>query len=475
VLAALGALAAVPVAALGLGALQRMMPHLEYASTFRPASGARVFAYAALLTLAATLASGLAPALQAARRSVAPGLRGAGPGAGPRRPGLRELLVVAQVALSVMVLAGAGLFVRSARQARALDPGFAVEGALAFTLDPQLSPAYDSARTRLLYDRVLARLAELPGVRSVGRAASVPLDGNSAVRRVFVAGGTVELERAPVAEYNLSGPGWFRAIGTPIVEGRDFVAADTAAPADVVIVNDVLARRLWPGEPAVGKRLRLESPEGPPLEVVGVARTSKYRALGEAPRPALWRDLDRSPRSRAAVVVRAAGDERALLSAVRAAVREVDPSLPLIGLGTLSERVSVAYAAVDNGAFAALGFGALAVLLAAAGIYGVVSYGVSQRRREIGIRVALGAGRGAVVRLVVGRALGLTLAGSALGLLAALAVPTGIERLLYGVSRADPPALAGAVLLFSAVAALAALLPARRAARLDPMRVLRLE
>ncbi|HEX6748092.1 MAG TPA: ABC transporter permease [Longimicrobium sp.] len=474
-LAALGAAAALPVAWLAMRGVQRLFPRLEYASTLRPAAGARVFAYAALLALGAAVVFGLAPALQACRRSPAPGLRGGEAGPGGRRPGLRELLVVAQVALSVLVLVSAGLFLRSLRQARSLDPGFAVDGALAFTLDPRLAPAYDSARSRLVYARVLGRLAELPGVRAVGRAASVPLDGNSAVVRVFADGAPADPERAPVAEYILSGPGWFRAIGTPLVAGRDFVAADTGARSEPVVVNEVLARRLWPGEPAVGKRLRLDSAAGPPLEVVGVARASKYRALGEAPRAAVWRDLDRAARSRSTVVVRAAGNEAALLPAVRAAVREADPALPLIGLGTLRERVSVAYAAVRSGASAALGFGVLAVLLAASGIYGVVSYDVTQRRREIAIRMALGAGRAAVVRLVVGRALRLALAGTVLGLLGAVAVPTGIERMLFGVSRTDPLALAASVVLFCAIAALAAFLPAQRAARLDPMRVLRLE
>ncbi|MFL5543048.1 MAG: ABC transporter permease, partial [Longimicrobiaceae bacterium] len=280
---------------------------------------------------------------------------------------------------------------------------------------------------------------------------------------------------APAAPPGAPAPRSFAALGTSLVAGREFVPADAAGGTDVVIVNEVLARRLWPRGGAVGKRLRFDAPGSPPATVVGVVRVAKYRALGEMPRPAVWRDLERSPRSRSTIVVRADGDAAALVPRVRAAIAAADPALAPIGLGTLRERVSLAYVALDDGALTGLAFGVLAVLLAAAGIYGVVSYGAAQRRRELGVRAALGAGSGALARLVARQALGTTAAGVAAGLLAVLVLPTGIERVLFGVSRTDPLALAAAVAVIAIVSAAAALIPAHRASRADPMRALRLE
>jgi putative ABC transport system permease protein len=229
----------------------------------------------------------------------------------------------------------------------------------------------------------------------------------------------------------------------------------------------------------VGQRLRIESPSSAELEVIGVARASLYRTLGERPRSALWVNLDRNPMSRTTTLVRTSESDAAaaaaLVAPVRAAIGRIDPTLPIVGLGTFRQHVSVAYAPIETGAVGALGFGILALLLAASGVYGLTAYAVAQRRREIGIRMALGATRGAVLRLVAGRALTLTLVGAGAGALLAALVPMGLDSLLFGVSRYDPRALAVAIAVFGAVAALAALVAARRAVGLDPMQVLRLE
>ncbi|MGH7555249.1 MAG: ADOP family duplicated permease [Longimicrobiales bacterium] len=475
VLAVLGAVASIPVAALAMSGLVHFGPRLDYTMSFRPAVSARVAAYMALLVLCTVIAFGLAPAVRAARRNTMSALRVTSEGRWTRRPRLRELLVAVQVAVSVTVIVICGLLVQSLRNVRALDPGFAISGAVTFVLDTQLLPAYDTAGTRALYARVLSKLAELPGVRSVSRAASVPLDGNGDAIRAFAEGVATEFEAAPVAEYNVVAPSYFETIGTPLLEGREFVAADTAASADVAIINDVLARRLWPSQSALGKRIRLETQSGHLVEVIGVAGSSNYRAVGEAPRAALWRDIDRAPRARTTIVVRAIGDERALLTSVRAAMRDIDPSLPLIGFGTLADRVSLSYAAIQSSGFGALCFALLAAVLAASGVYGVVSYAASLRSREIGIRVALGAGRRDVIRLVLGRVLLMTLAGIAIGLGIAAAVPMGLDAVLHGVSSRDPLTLGVASVVFCLIAGVAAVLPAQRAARMDPMRVLRLD
>jgi len=476
VLATLGAIAAVPVAMLAARGVLGLTPPLDYASSWRPADGPRMLAFSTVLTIGAAVLFGLAPVVQAIGRGAGAGLRESTPlTAGSHiRVGFRELIVVGQVALSVAVLATAGLFARSFREAHRLETGIVPDGAVAFTLDPQLLPTYDAVRTRRLYRDVVTRIAALPGVDAVGRAMSVPLDGNGSARHVFVDGGPTTPDRAPAAEFNLTTPGYFRAIGTRVVDGRDFTRGDSASRLDVVIVNDVLARRLWPGESPIGKTIRIDSPAGPVSEIVGVVRVSNYRTLGERPRAAIWRDLDRVERSRSTIVVRSSASDTRLVGAIRATMREIDPAVPVIGLATLRDHIALAYTPVESGALGATAFGVLAVLLTASGIYGVVSYGVSQRRREIGIRAALGARAGDVVRLVVGRAVRLTLVGVAIGLATVALVPMGLNRLLYGVSSHDPATLGATGLLFLLVAGIAGFVPARRAARLDPMRVLRL-
>ncbi len=477
VLAALGALAAVPLARMGSRIVLALTPPLEFASVWRPADAPRATAYAAAVTIAAALLFGLMPALQTARVDVRAGLHTGLPVAigRRRRIHLRELLLVAQVALSVTMLAAAGLFVRSLRHARVIDPGFAPAGAVVFTLDPLVMPTYDSARTRELYRRVNARLLELPGVQVVSRAMSIPLDGNSAARHVFTGVGSETVERAPAAEFNLVGPGYFRAIGTPILSGREFVSADGAADRYVAIVNDALARRLWPGQSALGKTIRLQSPTAPPLTVVGVARVSNYRSVGERARPAVWRSVDRGAATRSTIIVRGTGGEAAMAREIRRVMTEIEPSLPLIGLSPLRDRVELSYSPMVSGAFAASTFAVLAMLLAASGLFGLVAYGVSQRSREIGIRVALGARSVGVMWFVVRRSMFITAAGIVVGLSMIALVPMGLGRLLYGVTPYDPPTLAATAGVFLVVAAVAALLPARRATRLDPVCALRVD
>ena len=312
-------------------------------------------------------------------------------------------------------------------------------------------------------------VAKLPGVQSTARAAWLPLDSKGYARRVLG-------DNAPLAEINVVTPRYFATIGTPLVAGREFTDADSNAATPRVIINDVLAQRLWPGASALGRLLRLErSPEMPELEVVGVARTSRYRTLGERPRPALWLDIDRYPRSRATTLVRTNTSEATLVTQIQAAVRALDPTLPIMRLGTLRQHVSVAYASAHTGAVAALAFGMLALLLAASGVYGLTAFTVAQRQREIGIHIALGATPGAVLRLVAGRALALTLTGAGAGALFAALVPIGLDSLLFDVPRYDLEVVASAIAVFAVVVGIAALSAARRAMTLGPVQALHLE
>ena len=472
-LAALGALVAVPIRLVVMLGVERMGPNLDYTSTFRPPADTRMWLYSIAVTAGAAILFGLGPALQAARRSVMAGLRGATAGR-VMWPRVREWLVVGQVAVSVMVLATAGVLVRGVNAARIIDPGFPLDGAVVFTLDPRLSPAYDVERTQRLYERLNETLKAKSGIVRVGRAVSIPLDGNSMSRRVFTEGGPFDLQTAPTAEYGLSAPGFFAALGTPIIQGREFTRYDTALAVEPVVINDVLARRLFPGEPALGRQIRLESVAGP-LEVIGIVRAGKYRTVGEAPRNAVWRNLDRAPSLHATTVVRTTMSDVATMAAIRDAVREIDPTLPILGLATLRERVSLSYLTVESGAMGAAGFGALALILVASGIYGIIAYTISQRRREIGIRVALGARGTTVLRLVTGRVLMVVGVGTTIGLLAAIFAPLGLDQMLFGVSRFDIHAMGAAVVLFAMVALVAAAIPAWRVLRASPVQALRLD
>ena len=475
VLASAGALAAIPVHLLASRGLGALTPKLEYASTVRPAAASRVLLAGVVLMVGAALIFGLGPALQSAGRGIASTLREASSRGGRRWARFRESLVLGQALVSALVLVAGGLLVRSLQHARRLDPGFAQDGAITFTVDPELSPRYDRALTRDFYRRLDAELAGLAGVRAEARALWIPLDGSWNSRRVFVDGGEFDVKTAPVAEFNLVTPGFLAALGTRLVEGRELSAADTAAQVETAVINDVLAQRLWPNESALGKQLRFD-PKGPVLQVIGVAHASRYRSLGERPRPALWLSLDRNPSSRTVVLVRAtSGSTAGLTAQVQRIVRAIDPTLPLVGLGTLREHISVAYSAVENAAAGALAFAALGLLLAASGIFGITAYAVSQRRREIGIRMALGARGHSVLRLVAGRALLLTLVGALLGGLIVAVVPLGLDAMLHGVARTDLITLASTIGLFCVVAGAAALLAACRAVRLNPMRVLRID
>jgi len=437
----------------------------------------RVLVYSTILIIGSALLFGLAPALRGGRRDLSGAMKRPMPFARIWRVklGLREMLVTAQVMLSVVSLACAGLFVRSLQHARTIDPGFSVNGAVALNVDPQLMPGYDSARTRRFYQAVVDRLSRLNGVRVVGRASSIPLDGDGAVRHIFIDDGPSTPERVPAAEFYLSSPGFFDALGIPMLEGHDFAPRDTGRAIEGVVINDALARRLWPHTSAIGKTLRIESPAAPGVRVIGVVRTANYRTIGERPRPALWWNLDRVAISRTTIVVRGDGAETALISAIRAAVTAVDPSIPVIGLAPLRDRVSVAYAAVVSGAAGASAFALIAALLTMSGIYGVVAYAVSQRQREIGVRSALGARPRQLAWLVVARSVSLTAAGLIIGLVIVALVPMGLDRMLYGVTSHDGFTLALTGMLFCTVAAAAAFIPARRAARMEPMRVLRLD
>jgi predicted permease len=418
------------------------------------------------------------PALQSVGRDVLEPLRGGGTGGRTTgRAWLRHALVVGQVAVSSVLLIAAGLALRSLRATRAVDPGFRTKGGWLVSVAPGLQ-GYDPARGLAFYRRLEESASSLPGVRAAGLARFVPLEFSGA-------GGTIHVDGAPVrdgqpagetAGWSMVTPGYFEAIGTVLREGRTFDWRDDAHGRAVVVVNQTLASRYWPGRSALGQKLRLNGPAAAPVEVVGVVADGKYRSLDEPPRPYLFQPLLQQYRGEATLVLRTDGDPERLAPAVHDAVRALDPEMPLYDAKTLEQLVTGRSLLLPRlAAQLALLFAGAAVLLAMVGLYGVVAYSVARRVREIGIRMALGASRPRIVRLVMKDGAYLALLGVGLGLLGALATTRVLASVLFGVGATDLVTFASVSALLLGVAALAAFVPARRATAVDPISSLRSE
>jgi predicted permease len=436
----------------------------------------RVLLFTGAVSVLTAVIFGLAPALHASNPELVPLLKGEGGRAGAKRgrPSLRSLLVVGQVGLSLVVLVSAGLFLKSLKNAATIDPGFRTKDILVTSFDLGLL-GYTEEKGRAFQSELKRRVEALPGVASAALLDDLPLDYNWNTTGPILADG----QPAPAdgrGIYGLVGvvtPGLFETLGIPLVRGRDFTEHDDANAAAVTILNETLAGRLWPGEDPIGKRVRFGGVDAPTREVIGVARDARYKTLGEGPQPYLYRPVAQLYGSDLSLLVRSQGDPALLSDAVRREVRALDSRLPLSRLATMDEHMGFALWWTRMGAALASVFGALALVLAAVGLYGVLAYSVSQRTREIGIRMALGARPGDVVRLVVGDGLRLGLAGVGVGLLAGVLLGRVMSSLLYGVGSADPATFAGLALLLCATALLASYVPARRAARVDPMVALR--
>jgi macrolide transport system ATP-binding/permease protein len=439
----------------------------------------RVALFALAASLLTSLVFGLAPALQATRPELVPALKDLGARAGGGRWRLRSALVVLQVAVSLLLLVAAGLAVRALNQLQTTSPGFEVENGLVLSYD-LARQGYEQARGEQFHRQVVERVRALPGVRSASLTDLFPLSLNYSSTNVHVEGQPAARgANVPQAMVASIGPDYFQTMGIPLVAGRDFAPPDDRAAPRVVVVNEALARRFFPGEDpvrgAVGRRVSFAGPEGPFSQIVGVARDGKYWTMGEAPQPFIYFPLAQSYNSNATLVVRAEGDPHALAAGIRGAVRGLDEGLPLYDVKTMEEHLGLSLFPARVAATLLGGFGLLALLLSAVGVYGVVSYAASQRTREIGIRMALGAQRRDVLRLVGGRGLLLVTAGVALGLAGAFALTRFMASLLYGVSATDPTTFALVVALLGAVALLACYVPARRATKVDPVVALRHE
>jgi predicted permease len=382
--------------------------------------------------------------------------------------------VVAQIACATVLVIGAGLFVRSLVYARAIDVGFNPDRVIVAALTPSLH-GYDPARERVLYDRVVASVSALPNVESVSLAASVPLGIGGSRRATTIEGYQPQPGEDTETAYNVVSPRYFETMGIPVARGRAFTDADRAGAPPVVIVNDAFARRYWPGADPLGKRLSANGSRGPFREVIGVVPTGKYRTLGEEPRPFYYLPLAQSDEGQVTLHAKVAGDPRLMLRAVHDAMRAVDATVPIYDVKTMNDQLLVALLPARLAGTLLGAFGILALLLASVGIYGVMAYSVAQRTREIGVRRALGAQPGNLLRLVLDEGLRLAAIGFAIGIAIAAAVTRLASSLLYGVKPTDPLTFGGAMVVLAGAALLACAIPALRALRVDPVTALRYE
>ncbi len=460
--------------------LNATMPPMPYVVDLNFAPDRLTLFWATGVSLLTSVIFGLAPALSASRVDLVAVVKSSGgSGSGARRMGLRNLLVVAQLAVSVVVLACAGLFLRSLRNAQTADLGFNVENLVSMQLDPELL-GYNAEEGKRFYAELARRVAALPGVSSATVAHILPLSDNG-----WSTGPLIKEGEAPpppnqglYVHYSSIGVRYFETMGTRLLLGRDFTEHDGADAPQVVIVNLELARRLYgSAEKAIGKRFLLADSSPAPFEIVGVAADGKYRNIYEDPRPYMFLPHQQFYISQATLTARAqsVGALQSVAEGMRREAQRLDPRLPVFDLKTAEQHMSWAYWGPKLGAGLSLVSGLLALALATMGLYGVMSYTVSCRTKEVGVRMALGAQQRDVLRLILRQGMALVVIGLACGLLAALALGRVLTGLLLGVGGSDPLTFAGVVALLALTALIACLIPARRAAKVDPMVALRCE
>jgi macrolide transport system ATP-binding/permease protein len=435
----------------------------------------RVLGFTLGLSLLATIIFGLVPALQASSPDRISALRDRtdAPSGGGRWYGLRGALVMTQVAFSLIALIGAGLFVHSLRNAQEVDPGFDVDHTIVFGLNTT-AQKYSQAQAEQFYKDVRERVGALPGVAAVGESDTFPLSGGLQ-RTTFKDGVDYSDPRnGKLTPVDAVAPGYFSAAGITMLRGRDFTDHDDANSQLVAVVNQALADRLYPGQNPIGKHLHFFQ-ETWNVEIIGLVRTVKYATLGEPPQPIVYFALKQQFSPFVALNVRATGDPNAALPSIRAAVQALDPKMQLQFVSTVQTIVDQDLSGAKLGAELLAAFGLLALVLAAVGTYGVMSYTVSQRTQEIGIRMALGAQPGDVSKLIVGNGMAMVGAGTIAGLAISAVLSRFVSNLLYGIGNFDWLAFVVTSGLLLGVALIACLVPARRAMRVDPIIALRHE
>ena len=435
----------------------------------------RVLLFTLLASLVTGLLFGLLPALQSTRPELVPALKDEVSVGGYRRSLLRNGMVVVQITLSLVLLVSAGLVLRGLQRAQFLNPGFVPQNAIEMSFDLSLQ-GYDGARAKEFKRQLLDRVRALPGVLHAGLSNFVPLSMNINQNSVYIEGQPQERGgNVPTSMTSSATPGFLQAMGVRVLEGRDFAETDDETRPRVALVNETFARRFWPGQSAVGKRFSFdgEGTEQQWVEIIGVIQNGKYFSLGEDPTLMVYTNLRQTSGSFLTLVVRTSGEPKSVIAAIRREFGQLDANLPVYNVKTLVEHMNLPLFPARVAAALLGSFGLLAMLLAAIGLFGVMSYAVSQRTREIGIRMALGAGVREIFKLVVGQGLLLTSIGVVIGLALAALGTRLLASLLYGVDTLDPLTFLSVTLLLAAVAFLACYFPARRAMRTDPMLALR--
>jgi predicted permease len=436
----------------------------------------RLFAFIAGISLVTGIAFGIAPALRGTQMKISSALKETSRSVAGSRSTLSRVLLVFQVAVSLVLLVGAGLFLQTLSNLRHVDVGFNPENLLLFRVNPSLN-RYDDPRARALYKDMLERFAAVPGVRGVAMSQPALLSGSLSSTGMYVQGRTYgpvrndgnEIQRVVVS------PTFFNVMGIPVVRGRGITDRDTTEAPKVVVVNEAAVRKYFPNEDPIGHRIGTSPETSGDMEVVGVLRDAKYNSVRDAVQPTEYVPYPQARMSNAVFEVRTAGAPAGAMGSIRDVGRQIDPNLPLTDVSTQIEQVEKRFQQERLFAVAYALFGALALLLASVGLFGLMSYSVSRRTNEIGVRMALGAQPADVLRLVMGESMLLVAVGAVLGVAAALASARLIATQLFGVPPTDLAALLAAVGIMAAVSAFAGYLPARRAARVDPMVALRYE
>jgi predicted permease len=479
-LALLGGLLGVGLAYQVSGVIMATFPPVPYPASLDFAPDAYVLRWMLVVALLTGVIFGLAPALLASRTDLVAVIKGAaGPSRSRRRWNLRGSLVVGQVTISIVVLICAGLFIRSLAKVRQTDPGFQTDKLVTMMINPSLLAYDDKETTGRFFPEILRRIEAQPGVRSAALVNEMPLAvGQLSSGPILKEGETDPLPNQGVnCNYSLVTPKYFDTLQTPLVEGRDFTDRDDADAPPVVIINQEFARRFYgSAEQALGRRCRIS--QGKPLmQIIGIAKDGLYQSLYEDRQPYMFLPVYQHPRSGMTLMIRAesAGALSAVTESARHEIAQLDARLPVVGLMVAEENMSMAYWGPRVAAGMATTFGVLALVLAAMGLYGVMTYSVSQRTREIGIRMALGAQVGDMLRLIVSQGMRLVLIGVVLGLAGAFVLTRALASMLLGVGTTDSVTFVGVAVLLLAVALLACYLPARRAARVDPLVALRHE
>jgi predicted permease len=458
-----GAIAGFALAVAATSALEQISLPVSLPIMLELSPDLRVFAFALAISLLTGLAFGLAPALQAARRDITSRLRDDAPAGGSRRSFMNRTLVVGQLALSLTLLVAAALFVRALANGQRIDPGFDLDGVTTASFETE-SLGYTEARSRAFYSALRERLEAIPGIANVSYSGRLPLTGGSSSEDVDVDGRIMSIHNARVDS------GYFATLRIPVLQGRTFASSDDERAAAVAVVNETFARRGWPDGTALGRSFRFNNT---PVTVIGVVRDARYATLGETTPPFAYVRLAQFWQPSQALLVRSGLPLEQVATAVQQAARSIDSTVPRPQVSTLRSATSIVLLPQRVAAMITGVLGAVGLLLAAVGLYGIMAYSANRRTREMGIRVALGARRGDVLGMMMQEGVRLASLGIVIGLLLAALVTPLMTQFLFNVSPLDAGAYAGMGVLFVTVALAASYVPARRAAASDPLAALR--